>query len=154
MLRNPGRRQRIQEFSWMMYCLLSIHDCVNWVIGLRWSFKFWKNKIFISSICSLEGDSITLSWNQFSLLVDMLLISGYTFSVNSSTFFTKTQKLLRVIKSFTLLPIWSKSIENCLLSLLDKTILIFVLSLHFVICGQRYDLLCDALTSSVLVPSP
>ena len=36
--------------------------------------------------------------------------------------------------------------------MLDDTILIFVLSSHFVICGQRYDLLSDALTSSALVP--
>ena len=80
----------------------------------------------------------------------MLLISGYTFSVNSSTFFTKTQRLFKgdkVIYTITYL----ESVENCLLSLLDDTILIFVLSSHFIICGQRYDLLSNALTSS-LVP--
>ena len=75
MLRNSGRRQRIQEFSWIMYCLLSIHDCVNWVIGLWWSFKFWKNKIFISSICSLVGDSIAQGWPTCGSLRDYLWFS-------------------------------------------------------------------------------
>ena len=141
----------IQEFSWIMYCLLCIHDCVNWVIGLWWSFKFWNNKIFISSICSLVGDSIALSWNQFSVLVDMLLISGYTFSVNSSSFFSKTQRLLRVIVIYTITYLEQVS---------RKMPIIFArryyshirFSSHFVICGQRYDLLSDALTSSALVP--
>ena len=133
-----GIPRGVKEFSWKMYYLLSIHDCVNWVIGLWWSFKFWKNKIFISPICSLVGDSIALSWNQFSVLVDVTNIGICLFS-QFFHIFHQTQRLIRMIKAFTPLPIRSKLIENCLLSLLDDTILIFVLSSHFVICGQRYD---------------
>ena len=72
-----------------MYCLLSIHDYVSWVIGLWWSFKFWKNNIFISSICSLMG--LAISWNQFSVLVDVTYIGIYLFSQFFPIFHQKTK---------------------------------------------------------------
>ena len=100
-----------------MYCLLSIHDCVNW--GLWWSFKFWNNKTFISSICSLVGDSIALSWNQFIVLVDMLLILRYTFSVNYSKFFHLNKKIIKCDKVKYAIIYLKHVNKNCLLYLLD-----------------------------------